>query len=142
MRNEFSWLNVLSFLLQRFWVDLGCILYKTRMQHLMQGIPYFRAFQDIKTLIFVLKEIRITANYSAKKSFRVYSRNSFLWCNSLECKRWSTRSEAERRFSWIRNNHSKVNNVEKNLKEILDYLMDKGVSSIVIHIVEEKGDDV
>ena len=32
--------------------------------------------------------------------------------------------------------------METNLKEILDYLMDKGVSLIVIHIVEEIGDDV
>lgn len=31
--------------------------------------------------------------------------------------------------------------METNLKEILDYLKDKGVSSIVIHIGEGKVDD-
>ena len=33
------------------------IQYKTRMQHLMHIIPYFRAFLVLKTLIFVLKEV-------------------------------------------------------------------------------------
>ena len=65
-----------------------------------------------------------------------------LFCDVIHWNARDGRLEAKARFSWIRNNHSKVNNVETNLKEILDYLMDKGVSSIVIHIVEEKGDDV
>ena len=64
------------------------------------------------------------------------------FCDVIHWNARDGRLEAKARFSWIRNNHSKVNNVETNLKEILVYLMDKGVSLIVIHIVEEKGDDV
>lgn len=62
---------------EKSWNALSSPPCKTRMQHLLQGIPCFRAFQALKALINVLKEIRITANCSAKKNFRVYSRSSF-----------------------------------------------------------------
>jgi len=45
------------------------------MQHLLRRILYFRAFQDIKTLIFVLKEIKrylfeIKDNLKERKDFQ------------------------------------------------------------------------
>lgn len=54
-----------------------------------------------------------------KRVPQVYLHGAFFLC--IHKKTRDGRLEAKARFSWIRNNHSKVNNVETNLKEILDY---------------------